>query len=92
MGARTNIQKVTAVDMFIVQLMVEDSALDKYVKPRVSVLWYINIKRVLHYQLLENALGKTNLMSTNNKNAISKPKSYQNFKKIPIFYYVVFSK
>ena len=43
--------------------MVEDSALDKYIKPRVSVLWYINIKRVLHYQLLENALGKTNLMS-----------------------------
>ena len=63
MGARTNIQKVTAVDMFIVQLMVEDSALDKYIKPRVSVLWYINIKRVLLYQLLENALGKTNLMS-----------------------------
>ena len=43
--------------------MVEDSALDKYIKPRVSVLWYINIKRVLLYQLLENALGKTNLMS-----------------------------
>ena len=43
--------------------MVEDSALDKYIKPRVSVLWYINIKRVLLYQLLENTLGKTNLMS-----------------------------
>ena len=46
MGARSNIQKVTAVDMFIVQLMAEDSALDKYIKPRVSVSWYINIKRL----------------------------------------------
>ena len=26
--------------------MAEDSALDKYIKPRVSVSWYINIKRL----------------------------------------------
>ena len=25
--------------------MAEDTALDKYIKPRVSVSWYINIKR-----------------------------------------------